>query len=329
MNVLFISIAFYEYIAEIKAAMENTLSADVDCLIVGRRQGHILESFAGLVSRGATDKKLARKRQEAFFHAHQEKTYDYIFVLVGVGLEQDLFEEFLRTQPQATKILYLWDDMRRVPNFAETKELVDQIWSSDSKDCAEQGFRFLPLFYCDSYRYQNEEKDIDVSVTGSLHSDRQNIIEKVLADFPQKKYKWYARMIPPMRDAAKLLLRSRGKLPFYVSYKTIPLQENAEILKRSKVVLDMPFASQTGLSIRTLEALAARTKLITTNHHVKEYDFYSDANILLIDRDNPMIDPEFIQTPYQPLDEAIVERYSVSTWVNTLFGQTGAQGEIR
>lgn len=322
MNILFISIAFYDYIGQIKSAMENTLGADVDCLIVGRYQGNILESFAGLVSRGKTDRKLARKRQEEFFLAHTQKQYDYIFVLVGVGLERDLFQEFLKKQQKARKILYLWDDMRRVPNFHETRELVDEIWSSDSEDCAQHGFQFLPLFYCDPYRYHGEEKNIDISVTGSLHTDRQRIIEKVLVDFPQEKYKWYARMVPAMRYAAKLWLKGKGRFPFYVSYQTIPQQENAQILKQSKVVLDMPFASQAGLSIRTFEALAAHTKMVTTNAHIKEYDFYNPENILIIDRNHPIIDLEFINKPYQPLRDELEEKYSISSWLKTLFGNT-------
>ena len=91
----------------------------------------------------------------------------------------------------------------------------------------------------------------------------------------------------------------------------------------------MPFASQAGLSIRTFEALAAHTKMITTNPRIKEYDFYSPENVLIIDRKNPVIDPEFIDKPYRPLRAEIEEKYSISSWVKTLFGDTAeTRGEV-
>lgn len=325
-NVLFINIAFYvyEYITEIKTAIEKELHADIDCLTVGR-QGGFWESFAGWASRGILDRKIAINRQKDFFETHKYKKYNYIFVLVGRGLEKDLFEGFLQTQPQAIKILYLWDDVKRVENFNAIKDSFDYIWSSDFADYVQYGFHFLPLFYCDSYRYHGEEKIFDISVTGSLHSDRQVILEKILKEYlPQNQYVWYARMVPPRSQAVKLWIKGKGSFPFYMSYQQIPLQENADILKKSRVVLDMPFASQTGLSIRTFEALAAQTKIITTNTHIKAYDFYNASNIQIIDRNQPFIEPDFMKIPYQPPIESLVERYSISSWVNTLFQQSGA-----
>ena len=70
--------------------------------------------------------------------------------------------------------------------------------------------------------------------------------------------------------------------------------------------------------MRTMEALAAKAKLITTNGEVVKYDFYDPADILVIDRENPAIPAEFLTTAYKDIPEEIVEKYSLTNWVKTL-----------
>ena len=54
--------------------------------------------------------------------------------------------------------------------------------------------------------------------------------------------------------------------------------------------------------MRTIEiALGMRKKSITTNLDIKEYDFYDKNNILIIDRKNPIINKEFLETNYHEL----------------------------
>lgn len=74
-------------------------------------------------------------------------------------------------------------------------------------------------------------------------------------------------------------------------------------------------------------------KLITTNPHVKEYDFYQPENILIVDRYNPVITKEFLNVPWKDISEEIYKKYSISSWFNTIFALmkilvTGANGYI-
>ena len=67
------------------------------------------------------------------------------------------------------------------------------------------------------------------------------------------------------------------------------------------------------------EMLGAKKKLITTNHNIKYYDFYDQQNILIIDRKKPVIDKDFIYSPYNDIDLHIYNKYSLQSWVNTIF----------
>ncbi len=70
--------------------------------------------------------------------------------------------------------------------------------------------------------------------------------------------------------------------------------------------------------MRTLETLGARKKLVTTNSSVKFYDFYSEDNISIIDRNNPVISERFLNTPYKNVEPHVYRRYSLSGWLEEI-----------
>ena len=61
-----------------------------------------------------------------------------------------------------------------------------------------------------------------------------------------------------------------------------------------------------------------KKKIITTNIHVKDFDFYNQNNFLIIDRDNPQIDEEFFESEYLPVKEDVLYNYSPKKFVETL-----------
>jgi hypothetical protein len=71
--------------------------------------------------------------------------------------------------------------------------------------------------------------------------------------------------------------------------------------------------------MRTIETLGAKKKLITTNADVINYDFFRPENVLVVDRYNPVISKEFIDEPWKEIPEDIYKKYSISSWLNTIF----------
>ena len=69
----------------------------------------------------------------------------------------------------------------------------------------------------------------------------------------------------------------------------------------------------------TVEMLPMKRKVITTNTSVLTGDFYHENNFLIIDRANPQIDMAFFDTPYVPVSEDILTRYSPEYFARCLF----------
>lgn len=318
LHILFVFEAFYEYIRYMTASMKRTLHADVDEIPTSFVMTNI-QGVINKVSGGRWYLKENNKRQKQLFERLHERQYDVIFVLVGRFLYIPAFQEFLNTHSKAYKILYLWDDVQRVASFPGIKDIFDVVYSFDRKDCIRYGFRFLPLFYVDNYIYDGREKKIDMYSVGGLHSDRELMLEHIFNRLDHEKRTSFFRLVTTRFSFLKRMMTGGKQGREFITCKSISLVDNASFLKSSKVTIDMPHISQSGLTIRSVEALAAHTKLVTTNADIVNYDFYHPDNILVISLDNPKIPDSFLDSPYHLVDEKIVQGYSIDSWVKKLF----------
>jgi len=90
-------------------------------------------------------------------------------------------------------------------------------------------------------------------------------------------------------------------------------------MKKSKIVIDIQHPNQTGLTMRTIEAIGSYTKILTTNHDIINYDFYNPNNVLIIDRNNPQFDNDFFSKPIVPYEKDLYYKYSIEGWIDFLF----------
>ena len=56
-----------------------------------------------------------------------------------------------------------------------------------------------------------------------------------------------------------------------------------------------------------------------TNKDIKNYDFYNPDNILIIDRKNPVIDKNFFVNDFIEIEEKIMDKYRLSSWIKDIF----------
>ena len=323
---LFIPLGFYDYDIQIVEEIKKN-GFEVDTFNpIGTYT--FWEKVRNTIEKGRFLKEKAKKMQASYFMAN-EKNYDLILVIVGRHLEPNIFREFCMKNEGARKVLYLWDDVKRVENFNEIEGCFDDIFSFDQIDVREYGFQMLPLFFTDYHRYRGEEKKYRFGLMGMLHSERLSLFDQVARAHNLReedcfvyllgaKFRHFLTWFLPMRK------RWTGRK--YIHVNGMPFKSCADILKQTKVALDVQFGSQNGLTLRTLEALAANTKLITTNQNVMQYDFYNPNNICVIKRDAPNVPEGFFEKEYELVSTDIVERYSLSNWVKIILKEEPGSG---
>lgn len=260
--------------------------------------------------------------------AHQFKllkdlndSYDVVLVFVGRFIQRFFLEGIKKKNPNAKMILYLWDDLARVENFDQVKDLYDEIITFELNDSIKYGYRFVPLYYMPQFKTTLCDKKYDVCTISSNHSDRIELMRKIIASSPNN-WRFNFIVVVSLASYVKYFFSKyrksdkKGGLCFTIKPKTI--EETAKIMSESKAILDLQHFTQKGLTNRTLESLGSGIKLITSNEQVKYYDFYKPNNIFVIDRKNPTIDDSFLETPYEGVPNKIYNEYSLENWLRAI-----------
>ena len=254
--------------------------------------------------------------------------YDFIFVIKCELMPVIVIEKLKELFPSATLCLYLYDSLKNINGISSKLSNFDRVLSFDLNDTENnKGIIFRPLFFIDDYKkdFSDSEKyQYDISFIGTIHSDRYRIIKEIKsqADKRGNKYFFYcylqSKFMYYFYRQTKKEFRGVAKEEF--KFDKIESSNIAEIVDNTKAVLDIQHPNQTGLTIRTIEMIGMNKKLITTNESIKKYDFYNPNNIAVINRNSIEIPQEFLEIPFQKIDDKIYMKYSLENWIIDVLG---------
>lgn len=260
----------------------------------------------------------------------RSKQYDVVFLISGQSLSfsEDMIEEIKRVQSSAKFVLYQWDSQTNFPYIKQVQKYFDKCYSFDRRDIKETpNLKFLPLFYSRTYeeigKKNNKDYRYDFCFVGTAHPKKYKFIkmmsEQLKTVYP-KQFIYFFFPSPIVYFYRKVMNKElRGAK--YKEFHYVPLKgkEMNEVYEASRCVLDSAQDGQLGLTIRVLEALGAKKKLITTNEDIVNYDFYCPENIYLYDGKIDM-NNVFFKEDYKEVSQGIYEKYSLRSWLKEIIG---------
>jgi hypothetical protein len=262
------------------------------------------------------------RMEEKIYREHilkLSKNYEYVFDFGGHAYAKCL--EILREKYQARFILFVWDDMQYARTALKTKGYFDRKYIFNRQDAEAYGFEYRPSFFANQYLYKDEDKVIDVFYKGSARDRKRSVILNEIAkelrgyklDFSLFARGGYLRNLLKVKD--------RNFFNAWCNDEYLNLTQLAVKCKKSKVVLDISYKNQKGLSLRPLEALAANCKIITTNENIKKYDFYDESNVFYLANDLSNIKDlaSFIGKPLKKYKPEVRRRYSIDGFLDEIF----------
>lgn len=206
---------------------------------------------------------------------------------------------------------YLYDSLARNP-AGNVLKYFDKVFTFDHHDAAKFGFEKLH-----NYNYLTEipprQITSDLIYVGSF-DDRILYLEQIAQEMEKRKIKY--RFIIVKGKSIKNKVPSCG---FEFRSEKIPLQNLPDYYASAKAIVDLVRPGQNGLSFRFFEAMALKKKMITNNSAVKNYDFYNPTNIFVIEDNIAEIPQDFFERPYEDLPQHIYHKYTLESWVNTIF----------
>src|SRR5687767_7007370 len=255
--------------------------------------------------------KVITERLELIFK--EQGHFDDIFII-----RPDLIKDQLPFIKKHGKrlIAYFWDSFSRIPEGKETIPWFNKFFSFEPKDVKAHGLLFLPNFYApDLTSNKNTQPQFDISYIASA-DDRLIILERILDSLSHHfELKTNINILATKTGSAGN--KNEKNITWFTD--VLPRMETIRILNDSTVLLDIAQPKQEGLSFRIFETLVLEKKIITTNQSVATYDFYNPNNIFIWENENTIPAKEFFTTPYSPVADDVVKKYSLENWIQRIF----------
>lgn len=211
-------------------------------------------------------------------------------------------------------IVWYWNPVSKSVSVEGYRNYGCEIWSFDKKDCDKYNLNFNTQYYFDDINLDNdnsEDKNIEVLFVGGDKDRIENLAEiKYYLDRNNLSNLFY---ITPTGNK-----RNKKYLDLYKN-KRIPYKDIIKYISKSNAILDYVSESQSGMTIRPLEALFFGKKLITNDINIKNADFYNANNVFII-RNNNLNDLQaFLKKPYKTIDKNIIKYYDFDSWLKRFF----------
>lgn len=327
-NVLFIAPKYFGYENDIRLKMQE-YGAQVYYIVENiDLVNHIYSAFNKLPKE--ISKKIFTKYFIKKINDFKNVSFDFVFLIRGNLITEEVMIYLKKMNINSKFIMYQWDAIDNVKNILNLTDYFDKILTFDKNDYEKYGnnnmkWAFKPLFYIDDYQNINISKnEIDILFVGTQHSQRDKFLKKIKKSCEDNNINFYSYLyIPKMvYYKRKIFNPEYRELKFSdIKFKSMSKNELISLINRSKVIIDYQCDQQNGLTMRTIESLGAKKKLITTNKNIKEYDFYLNDNIQVISKEDLKFDLDinFISGGYKEINKYIYNKYSLGEWIQDIF----------
>lgn len=223
------------------------------------------------------------------------KKYDLI-ILGENGYLPKISKYIKKKNPNCKIIMYFWnilnDEYKKILNDKN----IDEFWTFDRNESQKHNMKYNPQFYSKDIFLNNSATEQGIIFLGRAKGRKNELIK--------------------LEENFNLL---GIKTNFYIienEKKYMPYDNYLKLLSQSNCVLDYNQKGQTGLTLRPMEALFLEKKLITNNKDIKNYDFYNPNNIFILGEDNIENIKEFMNKPYEKVEQKIIDYYDFEQWLS-------------
>lgn len=319
-RVLFIAPKFFGYEIEIKKEMEK-MGAVVDYFDERPKNSTFMKAAIRLNMKKIITKE-TKRHYKKIVDKSKENKYDYVIIINPETISEKNILDIKNNQTNADFILYMWDSIKNKKNSLNSMKYFNKVYTFDKTDLTiSEKIKFRPLFYISDYEKiaAKNSFEYDICFIGTAHSDRYQLLKNIEKQALEKGLKIYYYFYFPSKIffLFRKVFDKNFKIAKYSDFvfNSLSKQEVIDIVAKSKVIIDIQHPNQTGLTMRTIEMLGAKRKLITTNTNIQEYDFYNENNIDIVDRKNPKLNINIIKNRYFNINQEVYKKYSINSWL--------------
>lgn len=200
-----------------------------------------------------------------------------------------------KENPHIRIIYWFWNPVIKIGFPDESVLSQIELWSFDPGDCLEYNMKFNTTFYFNNIELSRHEAEYDAVFLGQ-NKGRRSALNKI-----QEKLNNLG-----LRTEFQIIENPQVKID-YGNYLSM--------LSKSKAIVDVVSDGQSGLTVRPMESIFLEKKLITDDNSISAQDFYNPKNIFIVGRDNEYDLLDFINSPYESLNDKLVNKYDFKSWL--------------
>ena len=343
-NILIIMPNFYSFQTNIKDELEAR-GANVKFYDEEPSRGKflILKNMEDIFHKQNVFEKFNKQLTNQIISEKPADGYDYFLVIRGNILTEETIitikEKALK--PDAKTIYYTWDPVEYVRHKGKLGLLFDKRYDFDSVDVknTDMGYELLPLFYTDEFdaatMEQPAEFKYDYVSVSAYFPYRYRYLEAFKKANPDKKllFKLYLSPVVYWGKKVKDPKLVKNLDMDIITFKPYTHDEMRQQCCETRAILDLTQEHQQGLTMRTLETVGVKKKLVTNNTYITEYDFYNEEDYVIMADLSAKADEaertgdysaftlpgdEWLAKPYQE-NEEIRASYSIHAFVDKIF----------
>ncbi len=248
---------------------------------------------------------------ESFWYDKEVLRHDGKIVIFEPLCKPSYVRWLHKKKPKADIVFWYWNIAKNtVPPDSISDEWCRK-WSFARLDCQKYGMQFNPLPYFSEMAIEPAEKLYDIVFVGK-DKGRLPVLLELKKSFED------------MGLATKFIITPTNSYTTHPEYSpSISYMESVKLNAQAKAVLDYIEINNSGQSLRVIEALFQKEKIITNSILVADYDFYCPENIFILGRDKLEDLPAFLNSPYKEIDPEIVANYRFDRIMQRFFESDG------
>lgn len=259
---------------------------------------------------------------------------DLLLCINGYSLCENFFLQLKKNNPDIRLVYYLWDSCRLYA-FHKNFRYFDKCFTFDIEDAKKFQIEYLPMFWMPVSGSVSVNEKPRVFFVGSIHSDRYQVLKAIISQLNTLSIDYYIKLYVPRKMTRILALRvfvnkmmginnvlndiyeilSSDEKPSFIVDTPINLFEFNKEMAKATHIIDIEQPCQTALAPRVVQALAMGKRIISTNYHFQELNFYDLDYVWLIDRNKPIIDITFLKSRKKVSVSNSIQELELSKWI--------------
>lgn len=219
--------------------------------------------------------------------------------------------------PEMKRVVWLWNVFDDVTRY--TKEECELVCTFDDEFARRTGFAHIDNFHFPKLFARIESSDrpqgikSDVAYVGANKSRFVELHE--IAEELQSRGITYDFVVTDTNED-RSSVRDDG---IKVSSEFVGYESYLDGIMDSRSILELVKEGQSSSTLRVLEAAYFGKKLITNNENIKKSDLYKREDVFLIGEDDWNELSSFLDSPFAPIEESILNRYSFENWISGIY----------